>query len=227
MNQPSGRIKAVAIDIDGTITDNQRRLSLSATKAIRRAIKNDIKIILATGNATCFARSTAILLGTNCPVIAENGGVINHGINDNQILADNKKVIEAFKHLKTKTEINEFKDHRYTEKAFAPTIAPNKVRKIIKDYDVEVIHTKFAIHIKNKNINKATALQKLTNQLNIPLEQTIAIGDSNNDIEMIEKAGTGIALGNSTKKLKQKADIKINKQNGQGVTTALKKLKII
>ncbi|WGI17578.1 phosphoglycolate phosphatase [Methanonatronarchaeum sp. AMET-Sl] len=219
--------KAIAIDIDGTITDKKRRLNLQATKSIRQAIKNNHKIILATGNATCFARSTAILIGTDSPVIAENGGVINYGINKNQILANKKEVQKAFNHLKTKTEIEEFKDHRYTEIAFQPTITPQKVREITKNYNIEVVDTKFAIHIKNKHINKATALKKLTKKLDIPQKQTIAIGDSNNDIEMIEQAETGVALKNSTPELKTKADITINKPNGKGVTKALKKLKII
>ncbi|RZN62750.1 phosphoglycolate phosphatase [Methanonatronarchaeum sp. AMET6-2] len=218
-------IKALAIDIDGTITDSQRRLSLKATKAIRSAIKNNIKVILATGNKVCFARSTAILIGTNSPIIAENGGVINYG-EHNKILADKKKIQEAYNYLKTQAEIDEFNDNRHTEIAFGHT-NPEQIKEILKNHEVDVVDTKFAVHIKNKGINKGNALKKLARELDIPIEQTAAIGDSDNDIEMINQAGTGIALKNATPKLTENADIKIDRENGEGVVKAIRQLGII
>jgi len=41
---------------------------------------------------------------------------------------------------------------------------------------------------------KGTALRVLAEHLGIPLEETIAVGDQENDLEMIEAAGLGIAM---------------------------------
>ncbi len=43
-------------------------------------------------------------------------------------------------------------------------------------------------------VNKGAALKWLANYLQIPVEQTIAIGDNDNDITMLEQAGLGVAV---------------------------------
>ena len=45
---------------------------------------------------------------------------------------------------------------------------------------------------------KGTAVRYLSGYLGVPIEDTIAIGDSENDLEMIRAAGIGIAMGNSS-----------------------------
>ncbi|MCR4903723.1 MAG: Cof-type HAD-IIB family hydrolase [Butyrivibrio sp.] len=54
---------------------------------------------------------------------------------------------------------------------------------------------------------KGTAIGKLCSLLNVPVENSIAAGDEQNDISMIEAAGTGIAVANATDIVKASADI--------------------
>ncbi len=72
-----------------------------------------------------------------------------------------------------------------------------------------------------KGINKGTALRTICNALGIGLEETIAIGDQELDIPMIEAAGLGIAMGNAIPKLKEKADFVTKTNNEAGVAYAL------
>ena len=58
-----------------------------------------------------------------------------------------------------------------------------------------------------KGINKGVGLTKLCSILNHPIEDTYAIGDYNNDLEMITIAGNGVAVGNALPCVKDKADI--------------------
>lgn len=58
----------------------------------------------------------------------------------------------------------------------------------------------------NRKFDKGTAVRRLSGYLHIPLERTIAFGDSMNDLEMIETAGTGICMGNGSPALKKIAD---------------------
>ena len=44
-------------------------------------------------------------------------------------------------------------------------------------------------------VNKATALEWVRSQLGVPIERTVAIGDGRNDIEMLQWAGRGVAMG--------------------------------
>lgn len=57
-----------------------------------------------------------------------------------------------------------------------------------------------------KDINKGMGVKYLSEFLNIPLENTVAVGDAGNDISMIEMAGVGAAVQNADIKLKEKAD---------------------
>ncbi len=70
--------------------------------------------------------------------------------------------------------------------------------------------------IVNNDVSKGKALEILCNYLQIPLERVMAIGDSDNDIEMLEKASYKVAVENSTENLKKIANIITlsNKQNG-------------
>jgi Cof subfamily protein (haloacid dehalogenase superfamily) len=64
----------------------------------------------------------------------------------------------------------------------------------------------------HKDINKATGIQKILSHYGANQEDTIAFGDGLNDMEMIQFAGTGVAMGNAVEKLKQIADF-VTKEN--------------
>lgn len=72
------------------------------------------------------------------------------------------------------------------------------------------------IEIVKAGMNKAVGLQKIANYYHIPRERIIAFGDEDNDIEMLEYAGFGIAMGNAINELKSVADdvTKSNMDNG-------------
>jgi Cof subfamily protein (haloacid dehalogenase superfamily) len=55
-------------------------------------------------------------------------------------------------------------------------------------------------------VHKGSALQKIAEHCGIPIERTIAFGDSDNDRPMLERAAIGVAMGNATSALKKIAD---------------------
>lgn len=54
---------------------------------------------------------------------------------------------------------------------------------------------------------KGSAVKRLSDYLGIPIENTLAAGDEQNDISMIEAAGCGIAMINGTDIVKKAADV--------------------
>ncbi len=72
-----------------------------------------------------------------------------------------------------------------------------------------------------KGINKGTALTAICDNMNINLEETIAFGDQELDIPMLEKAGFGIAMGNAIEEVKTKADFVTKTNNEAGIAYAL------
>ena len=63
------------------------------------------------------------------------------------------------------------------------------------------------IEIMNKNVNKGAALLYMCELFSIDIKNTMAIGDGLNDLEMIKKAGVGIAVETAADGLKQAAEI--------------------
>ena len=48
-------------------------------------------------------------------------------------------------------------------------------------------------------------------------DQAIAFGDGSNDIEMLEAAGTGVAMGNATENVKKIADVVCGSVADEGI----------
>ncbi|MBE7093236.1 MAG: HAD family phosphatase [Clostridiales bacterium] len=73
----------------------------------------------------------------------------------------------------------------------------------------------FLVEITNRAYSKATALEKIAQYYSVLPEDTIAVGDSLNDLPMIERAGLGIAVGNAEAALKSKANVALAYSNDE------------
>ncbi len=60
---------------------------------------------------------------------------------------------------------------------------------------------------------KGNAIHTICKMFNVPIEDSLAAGDMNNDMTMIEAAGVGIAMKNATPLLKEMADIVTDEDN--------------
>ena len=96
-------------------------------------------------------------------------------------------------------------------------------RKLIKSGTEEILVEYCYTEITNKNVNKWTALEFIIEKMNIKKEEVVAIGDNINDKEMIENAGLGIAMGNSTDEIRNIAKKVVGTNNEEGVCEAFRK----
>lgn len=78
-----------------------------------------------------------------------------------------------------------------------------------------------SIEILNKKASKGQSLSELANLLSIPQERVMAIGDSGNDIDMVQYAGLGIAMGNAVPAVKAVADVITKDADDFGVAHAI------
>lgn len=105
-----------------------------------------------------------------------------------------------------------------------------KVMKFITDRNFDLSVQSYwpsGIFMANKGVNKSSAIKKLCQHLEIEMNQVMAFGDGENDLEMIKDVGHGVAMGNSVNQLKEVAnDITINVEE-HGTKFYLKKIGII
>ena len=77
--------------------------------------------------------------------------------------------------------------------------------------------------IANKEATKGNAIKILADLYGITTDEVLAIGDNNNDIEMVETAGVGVAMGNGTEEIKKRADFVTDNVEHNGFVKAIDK----
>jgi len=79
------------------------------------------------------------------------------------------------------------------------------------------------VEINAKNASKGEALRVLCRHLGLDISQSMAFGDSSNDLPMIEAAGLGVAMGNAAEELKAAAGYITDTNDNAGVAKAMEK----
>ncbi len=103
------------------------------------------------------------------------------------------------------------------------------VNSLIEEYrkkypQIYVVRSyKYFCEIANKEATKGNAIKILADKYGISVGEVLAIGDQNNDIEMVETAGVGVAMGNGTEEIKQIADYITDSVKNDGFIKAIDK----
>lgn len=115
--------------------------------------------------------------------------------------------------------------YRFADVAFARNIDPDEARAVIRDHGlpVRVLDTGFAIHLQTPGVSKGTALAELAREMGLSPSEMMAIGDSENDIELLEAAGFGVAVRNAPAAVRSAADRVTEGAYGDGFVEAVKK----
>lgn len=263
-------VKLVTIDLDGTLFDNEKKVSKENKVAIKKAKENGAHIVIATGrpyNGVKDVLKELNLTSENDFVILYNGGkILNIGKNEliYSTTIDGKYVKELYEEsLKEKIHIHAFKEN---EDLITPLKNPytlveetiNKIDAKVEDFNLIKDEDKFIkamlvdsdenitrvtpkykkmydgkysvlrsskifLEFLNKETNKGLALKYLANYLNIDLKDTMAIGDADNDIPMIEIAGIGVAMKNAFDEVFNHANFITKSNLESGVAFAINK----
>lgn len=134
---------------------------------------------------------------------------------------------------------------RFTQKNISSPIPPCKpyldepfyqvliytddVGKLIENYPHSKITrwNPYGIDLINKNASKVMGMHEIFKIYELSMEECMAFGDGDNDVEMLDACGTGIAMGNGSEKVKQHADYITNSVEEDGIMLALKKYSLI
>lgn len=101
-----------------------------------------------------------------------------------------------------------------------------KVRKKLEKFDNILVTSSISnnLEINAPGATKGEGLSCLANHLDIKIEQTMAIGDGENDFSMILKAGMGVAMKNGNEDLLKTADYITESNDDSGVAAAIRRL---
>jgi len=269
--------KLVCIDVDGTLLNNQHKITKRTKEIILKAHKLGVHIVISTGRMYTDAEYYSNLIGVKSPVIASNGAFIKEKDNDKviykNILGENLslELLEIFRkhcikpyfctphkfyygnvmfklfYLATRILgkrsnkldlgyvfswdqwqkiLHREKDNIVkSEIIYRDAALIYELRNEIKTLtELEIVDSsKYNIEITRKGVSKGKAVEILATLYGLTRDEIITIGDSENDLSMIEYAGLGIAMRNAPDRIKRKADYITDTNDNEGVANAINK----
>lgn len=262
-------VKLIAIDIDGTLLNTDRKVTKEVKTAIRDAKQAGIQVVLCTGRP--FPGVVPLLKelelnDSNDYVISYNGALVQnsqtkekiidytmthddyvflekaaaeagshfHAIHNKGIFTPNKdiskySVHEAFiiglplfyrapEEMAASNSYN--KMMMIDEESVLDAAIARLPKQVNQDYTL-LRSEPFYLEVLNKKASKGKAVKALAEHLNIERKHIMAIGDSGNDIDLVDFAGIGVAMENATDEVKAVADIITASNNDHGVAQAI------
>lgn len=178
------------VESDGKVIFHQSIAEDVKERVIKYLLKNDVSFILEATDGIYVKKDGAekiksIFSAMGIDDFEKNIGVLQKVENILEVKNVNKLLYYASK-INIETLKDEFKNDLL--------ILPSSILEFNSG------------EISDKNINKSTGMQKILDSLGMTREDIIAYGDSANDIEMLQFAGIGVAMGNAIEDLKMVAD---------------------
>lgn len=101
-----------------------------------------------------------------------------------------------------------------------------KTEQCLKEMNLSVmaVHSETAsLELTAAGVNKGTGLMQLCKYLGISAEEAIAVGDADNDIDILKTAGLSVAMGNAAEHIKRLADVVVADCDHDGCAEAIVK----
>ncbi|MFC7129437.1 phosphoglycolate phosphatase [Haloferax chudinovii] len=220
-------VPPLVLDIDGTLTDAEGHLDPRAFEVLPTW---DAPVILATGKAFPYPVSLCHYLGLPQTVIAENGGVV---LADGEVTyaGDREAAQAAADEFIARggdlgwgdaDTVNRWRD---TEIAVNLDADEALLREVAAEFDLEVIDTGFAYHVKTRGVEKGVGLQHVCETLDYDPADFVAVGDSENDASTFGVAGRSFAVANADDVAKEAADTVLDQSYMDGTLSVLESLR--
>lgn len=274
-------IKLIALDMDGTLFNNQGEISEKDRETLKRATEAGIEVAVATGRAYSELPINMLYeIGVHYAITGNGSGVyrlpdqecVFSDCLDNEVVYDiigelkqldvyydvyieglvycPKSVCHNIRKMDMPAAIHEHVERtrivvddlvefmksfgKQVEKAtvnFAlledgSLLGRNETAEILERYP-QVQYLSGGYHnweFTRAGVTKGTGLRFLAERIGVPLESTMACGDSENDVSMLREAHLAVAMENATEEVKKISDFITISNNESGVAYAVEKL---
>ncbi|MEY9096103.1 Cof-type HAD-IIB family hydrolase [Paenibacillus sp. RC84] len=221
--------KLVALDMDGTLLNEEKQVSPANREAIYAALEAGVTVIFSTGRGVQSALPYAEELKLETPIVSVNGSEVWKAPHDllKRTLLDLDLVKRMYDlAIEHDTWYWAYSvEGMYNRDNWAEDITKPEWLKFgfytENKESLEIIRGELArwgeleitnshpdnLELNPKGISKASGIEEVCKLLGIEMSQVIAMGDSENDIAMIRAAGLGVAMGNAQDGVKRIADL--------------------
>lgn len=254
------RPKLVALDIDGTLLDEEQWMSPAVRDMVRRVLAAGVPIVLSTGRGLVSTRPVAERLGFDKPYLVCSNGAVTAQLHPEVefldiVTFDAEQILRfllqrvpsalvAVEEVGVGYRVNApFPPNELTGKITVQTIdelvAKPAVRVILREPGSEAedfldLVDRVGLHdvayyvgytawldLAPRGVSKASGLEKVVGRLGLEAADVLAVGDGRNDLEMLEWAGRGVAMGDAPDEVQDAADYVTETFSRDGVAVEL------
>jgi hydroxymethylpyrimidine pyrophosphatase-like HAD family hydrolase len=215
------RVAALALDYDGTIAWHDR-IDPSVRDAIAHARNAGITVLLVTGRILSELRKVAGDLHFVDGVVAENGAVIHFPGNDYTRIVAPPLSPRLYGEL-TQLGIPAVAGESLVDLASADAV---RALELIRGLELPLVlvFNRGRVMAMPQGISKATGLQAMLTMLRLSARNTVAIGDAENDHELLRLAEVGYAVEWGAASLRATADLIVQGDGPAAVAPIIRSL---
>lgn len=241
----NARYRLLALDMDGTLLNDEQIVTPETVKWIHRAVDAGIYVCLSTGRAFRSANEYGEQLGLNTPMVTVNGSEVWRAPHElfRRSLMD-PKLVEQMRDIALEYDIWYWAyavDGVYNKNNWDGNIEGREWMKFGYNTEDDEIRHQVLMKLQNLGgleitnsspvnleinplgINKAAGIREVCSLLGITMDEVIAVGDSLNDLAVIQQAGLGVAMGNAQDTVKQEADAVTGSNNEDGIAEVIRR----
>ncbi|WP_067840914.1 HAD family hydrolase [Amphibacillus sediminis] len=241
----NNNIKLIALDLDGTLVNHaDQKASERLVAAVKQAQELGVEVIIATGRHRSTSLPIAEQLGVEYLVTLNGGeiwtkdGNLLHRQAIDPITVD--QILEVHEQYNTfywlvshervyrESLPENYQEHQWIKFGFnvEDDATRNEMLEHFSKLDtIELSNSSLTnMELNAKGTHKAAGIASLLTELNLSFDQVMTIGDSKNDLKMIEAAGIGVAMGNAQEIVKEKANWITRTQLEDGAAYAIEEL---
>ncbi len=219
----------IVVDIDGTITRGDG--SSSIDPQVFETLRDwPAPVVVATGKAFPYPVALCQFVGISPRVIAENGGIV---LADDEIRVTGdasapREVAREYREAGYDLGwggsdlVNRWRETEVAVNRASP-LAP--LEALAEDHGLEVVDTGYAYHVKDPAITKGEGLKAICAALDRPVEEFVAIGDSENDVSTFAVVGRSFAVANADETALAAADEITEERYAAGALSVLSALR--
>ncbi|MFD1130833.1 MULTISPECIES: Cof-type HAD-IIB family hydrolase [unclassified Paenibacillus] len=236
--------KLLALDMDGTLLTDNHEISHETSTWIHKAMEAGIHVCLSTGRAAHHALPYGQELGLETPMVTVNGSEVWKSPNELHIrtLLDPELIKKmhdiAVKHdcwfwaysvdqlFNRERWVDSIMDQEWLK--FGYTTEDDQVRhEILMELQdlggLQITNSSPTnLEVNPAGISKASGIGEVCKLLGITMEEVVAVGDSLNDLAVIQAVGLGVAMGNAQETVKEAADLIVASNNEDGIVEVIR-----
>lgn len=207
---------ALASDYDGTLATHGE-VNTGTIVALQRLQASGRKLILVTGRELDELMQIFPAYPLFDRIVAENGAVLYDPMTEEERILSDRPSDQFLQALRDRG-VERLSVGRVIVATWRPYDAI--VEQVIQaqNLDLQIILNKDAVMVLPRTLDKVTGLTAALQELGLTAEQTVAVGDAENDQTFLRWCGLSVAVANALPIVKEQVDWVTTSDRGAGVT---------